>query len=308
MTSGDRRLAAVTEFAVILAFYQWYSAARHWVAGSEAAAYHNALQLVRVESAFGFFNEVAIQQWVLARDWLVQLLSLHYTTFHFAVPLVVLVVLFRRCPDRYLLYRNALGWTCALAVVVFWWWPLMPPRLLPGSYGFVDVFATEFRPPSVDHGFAPALYNGFAAMPSLHCAYALWCVVAVWPALRSHAGRVIVASHAAVTLLAVVATGNHFHLDAVGGAVVLMAGIALSRRRHRPYRLPTRRYLVGAGAALLGAALFIWIPKGLPMLAAQDLLVALLLGAAVLFRRSRRGRPEPATTPENTGELAQTTR
>jgi hypothetical protein len=43
------------------------------------------------------------------------------------------------------------------AVMTFALWPLMPPRLLPGSYGFVDVFATMFRPPSVDRGFGGPL-------------------------------------------------------------------------------------------------------------------------------------------------------
>ena len=100
----------------------------------------------------------------------------------------------------------------------------------------------------------------------------------------------------------------HFHLDAVGGAVVLMAGVALSRRRHRPYLMPTRRYLVGVGAALLGATLFIWIPKGQLMLAAEDLLVVFLLGAAAFFRGSRRDNAEPGTSSANIDELAQTTR
>jgi hypothetical protein len=72
--------------------------------------------------------------------------------------------------------------------------------------------------------------------------------------------------------------------------------------------MATRRYLVGVGAALLGAALFIWIPKGQPMLAAEDLLVALLVGAAVLLRRSRGGHAEPGTSPADTDELAQTAR
>ena len=274
LSSRDRRLAAVTEIGVLLAFYQWYSVARHWVAGSETAAYAHALQLIRIETSLGIYNEAGIHAWVLARRWLVQTLSLHYAVFHFVVPVVALIILFRRCPGRYLAYRNALAWMSVLAVVTFWLWPLMPPRLLPGSYGFVDVFATRFRPPAVDHGFAPALYNGFAAMPSLHVAYALWCVVALWPVLRSNLGRLALLGHLSVTIIAVVGTANHYHLDAVGGAAVLAGGVLLGRRR----RLPRIRSRAGiAAAGLVAAAVFIWMPKAEPLLVAENVLVAAVL-------------------------------
>lgn len=301
----------VTEIGVILAFYQWYSAARHWVAGSEAAAHHNAMRLIDLEASLGLFNEARFQQWALSIPWLIKLLSLHYTTFHFGVPALVLVILFRRWPERYRLYRNSLAWMSVLGVVTFALWPLMPPRLLPGSYGFVDVFATMFRPPSIDRGFAPALYNGFAAMPSLHVGYSLWCVAALVPVLSSRWARMAVMSHAAATMVAVVVTGNHYWLDAVGGALVLVGGVALSRRVRLPRLLPTP---VMAVIALLGAALVIWVPKGETALAIEDVAVAAVLvlvlavgrgvGGRGVAGRTRRRRPgasavvDPAETAE----------
>ncbi|MGH9008869.1 MAG: phosphatase PAP2 family protein [Acidimicrobiia bacterium] len=290
MALPDKRLAA-TEIGVVLAFYQWYSAARHWVAGSEAAAHRNAMRLIDLESSLGLFNEARFQQWALSIPWAVRLLSLHYMIFHFAVTVLALVILFRRSPERYRLYRNALGWMSVLGVVTFALWPLMPPRLLSGSYGFVDVFATKFRPPSIDRGFAPALYNGFAAMPSLHVAYALWCVAALVPVLASRWARIAVISHAAATMVAVVATGNHFWLDAVGGALAVVGGVALSRRIQLPQLLPTPAIAV---AGLLGAALFIWVPKGEAALAVEDVVVAGALVAAIAVRRRPGGRARRA--------------
>lgn len=287
MAQTERRLA-VTEIGVALAFYQWYSAARHWVAGSEAAAHRNAMRLIDLESALGLFNEARFQQWALSMPWLIKLLSFHYTTFHFAVPVLALLVLFRRAPERYLLYRNALAWMSVLGVVTFALWPLMPPRMLP-SYGFVDVFATMFRPPSIDRGFAPALYNGFAAMPSLHVGYALWCVAALVPVLASRWARMAVISHAAATMIAVVATGNHYWLDAVGGALAVAGGVALSRRIRLPKLLPTPAMAV---AGLLGAAFLIWVPKGEVALAVEDVVVAgaLVVALAVRSRAGHRAR------------------
>jgi hypothetical protein len=292
MATPSKRFV-VTEVGVILAFYQWYSAARHWVAGSEAAAHRNALRLVDLEAALGIFNEARFQQWALSIPWLIKLLGFHYTTFHFGVPILALVILYRRWPERYRLYRNALAWMSVLAVVTFALWPLMPPRLLPGSYGFVDVFATMFRPPSVDRGFAPALYNGFAAMPSLHVGYSLWCVAALVPVLSSKWARMAVVGHAVTTNVAVVVTGNHYWLDAVGGALVLLGGVALARRVRLPRLLPTPAMAV---IGLLAAALFIWVPKGETALVVEDVAIAaaLVLALAVrraLARRSEAGRP-----------------
>lgn len=294
MATPSKRFV-VTEVGVILAFYQWYSAARHWVAGSEAAAQRNAFRLVDLENALGIFNEAAFQQWALSIPWLIKLLSFHYTTFHFGVPILALVVLYRKWPERYGLYRNALAWMSVLAVVTFALWPLMPPRLLPGSYGFVDVFATMFRPPSVDRGFAPALYNGFAAMPSLHVGYSLWCVAALVPVLPSRWARLAVIGHAVTTNVAVVVTGNHYWLDAVGGALVLLGGVALARRVRLPRLLPTPAMAV---IGLLGAALVIWVPKAETALVMEDVAMAAVLVASlavrhVLVRRREAGQPQP---------------
>ena len=294
------RRSVVTEIGVILAFYQWYSAARHWAAGSEAAAHRNAMRLIDLEASLGLFNEARFQQWALSIPWLIKLLGFHYTTFHFGVPVMALVILFRRWPERYRLYRNSLAWMSVLGVVNFALWPLMPPRLLPGSYGFVDVFATMFRPPSIDRGFAPALYNGFAAMPSLHVGYALWCVAALVPVLSSRWARMAVMSHAAATMIAVVVTGNHYWLDAVGGALVLVGGVALSRRVRLPRLLPTPALAV---TGLLSAALFIWVPKGETALAIEDAAVAAVVVLTLAVRRrvgrqgvagTRRLRPGPS--------------
>ena len=280
-TARPLLIIAVAEIGVILAFYQWYSAARHWVAGSDAAALANALRLIDVEVAFGIFNEGAIQRRVLSMPWLVELLAAHYALLHFVVPVAALVVLFRRDRDRYYLYRRAFAWMSGMAVGCFALWPLLPPRLLPESFGFVDVLASVSRQPAIDHGFAPALYNPVAAMPSLHVGYALWSAAALWPVVTRRA-RIAAAVHVAATLAAVVVTGNHYHLDAAGAVAVLPAALFVANRVRFPRIAPAH---VCAAAGLIGAGLVIWLPKGLYLLAAEDLLVAGAVSALALAAR-----------------------
>ncbi len=71
-------------------------------------------------------------------------------------------------------------------------------------------------------------------MPSLHFGWSLFCATALAPRLRRRAARVAAALYPLLTLAAIVLTGNHFILDAAGGAVVFLAGYWLARRFTRP--------------------------------------------------------------------------
>ena len=68
------------------------------------------------------------------------------------------------------------------------------------------------------------LYNPFAAVPSLHFGYALLVGVTVALLAKGRVGRAIGWSYPAVMLLVIVATGNHFFLDAAGGALTIGIG------------------------------------------------------------------------------------
>jgi hypothetical protein len=70
-----------------------------------------------------------------------------------------------------------------------------------------------------------------AAMPSLHVGWALWCAWVVFLCSRSRCLQVLATTYAAGTVLVVIGTGNHYLLDAVGGAVVLALGVLATRPR-----------------------------------------------------------------------------
>lgn len=249
------------EVLLVLGFYAVYSAIRN-LFGSEsvspADALANAERIIDLEKALGLYVELDVQQAFLGSRWFVQSWNLFYGTFHFAVTVFALVWVYRRFPHLYARHRSTFLCTTGLALVGFALFPLMPPRLLSdcGEYGaclaamhpYVDTVADVGGLWSFDSGTMQKVSNQYAAMPSLHFAWATWSSLVLWPTLRgpspparARVAKVLVAAYPPATLFAVVVTGNHYWLDAVGGLVVLVAGWLLSAlvvrawvRAHQP--------------------------------------------------------------------------
>jgi len=217
------------EIVAIISFYLIYSAIRNANEGGEVAAFAHAKDLIAWQRALGINHEELLQDAALQFRPLVIAMNYFYGSFHFIVTIGVGVFLFQYWRDSYPLWRNTLAFTTALALVGFVLWPLMPPRLLPDSYGFVD---TLHRYPtfwSFNSGAVSKISNQYAAMPSLHCAWALWCACAAVPRAQRTWVKVLLALYPGMTVLAIVLTGNHFVLDAVGGFAVLGLGYVLAR-------------------------------------------------------------------------------
>nr|WP_079082980.1 bifunctional glycosyltransferase 87/phosphatase PAP2 family protein [Streptomyces antibioticus] len=174
---------------------------------------------------------IDIEHWanhaVVQVDWLRNFFDFYYTSFHFVVPLTVLGVLYWRRPADYRWARASLGFATLLALVGFWLYPLAPPRLMP-SLGVIDTVhgVQDFSKP--DYGTLTALTNQYAAMPSLHFGWSLWCGVVIAIVAPKWWLKPLGLLHPFFTVTAIVATGNHWVLDAVGGAVVVSAGFGLS--------------------------------------------------------------------------------
>jgi hypothetical protein len=218
------------EVAFVLVFYGIYSVVRNQFgsAGSPVAshneAFDHALEVIRFERAVGLFHEEAIQRWFLGWRWFIQFWNLFYGTFHFVVTAGCIVWLFRRFPERYVRWRTALACTTALALFGFALFPLLPPRLLPASYGFVDTLKNYGGLWSFDSGAMSKVSNQYAAMPSLHFAWSTWCAFVLVPTVRRMWVKVLAALYPVLTVFAIIVTANHYWLDAVGGAVILAMG------------------------------------------------------------------------------------
>jgi len=219
------------EITAATVFYAVYGVIRNLqgsAAVSDNLAMRNARRLIDLEELMGLYHERSIQQAFLGAEELMSIWNLFYGTFHFIVTVGVLVFLFRRFPIRYRRWRTCLAATTALALIGFIFYPLMPPRLMPSSYGFVDSLKVYGSLWSFESGAVEKVSNQFAAMPSLHFAWSLWCACALVPVLRRNWTKALAVLYPVLTLLAIVITGNHFVLDAVGGAIVLGAGVAFA--------------------------------------------------------------------------------
>jgi hypothetical protein len=232
------------EVGLIVGFYLLYSLVRNRFGSASVAAadaYANAVRVIDLERAFGIFNEADVQSWFLGAPGFLRAVNIYYGTLHFIVPIGVLAFLALRHPAAYRFWRTTILATTAVALVGFALMPLMPPRLLcecpygagtvaaaDGQPVFVDTLAEFGGLWSFDSSTVQAVSNQYAAMPSLHVGWALWCALAMLPFLRRWWAKALAVAYPGATTLAVVITGNHFWLDAVGGVAVVAVGYGIA--------------------------------------------------------------------------------
>ena len=229
------------EIVLVLIFYVFYSAIRNQFGStsvSSSKAFNNAESIIDLEDSLGLFFELEVQNFFIDWRWFIQFWNLFYGTFHFVVTAFALIWIYRKFPVLYPRWRTSFLCTTGLALIGFSLFPLMPPRLLTdcGQYGacvttwpFIDTVTDIGGLWSFDSGTMQRVSNQYAAMPSLHFAWASWCTLALWPTLKSRWTRTLIAIYPVATLFAVVVTGNHYWIDAIGGLVVLAVGILLGR-------------------------------------------------------------------------------
>jgi hypothetical protein len=215
--AGWQRLAReLVLVAVFLAVYEeigW-----HMVQAGGAAAGH-ALSVVSAERALGLFHERAVQAVFTPWDSVTDAFNTYYGGTHFLVPAAILAWLVLRHPERYARARTALAVMTAVAFVCFWLYPVAPPRLLPSSFGFVDTLRDRASG-HLEGSLINTAGDQYASMPSLHVAWAVWCALALYPMFRHWALRALVVAYPVMTTLVVVATGNHYFLDAAAGTLL----------------------------------------------------------------------------------------
>ena len=216
------------ELLLIRVGFWIYSYVRGLAPDERGTAEHHGDMVLAAESALRIDVEHGLNQLTAHTHWLRTLCDVYYQAFHYSVPITLLAVLFLRRPAEYRRVRTALSWTTLLALFGFWLFPLAPPRLMPGL-GFVDTAHGPQDLAHPDYGALTALSNQYAAMPSLHVGWSLWCAIVVIRMTPNLWLRALGALYPMCTLFVVIGTANHYLLDAVGGAMVVAAGFAIQR-------------------------------------------------------------------------------
>jgi hypothetical protein len=214
-----------------IAWLAWaYDAITNLTTLHVSLALANARGVLHVEHLLHIDPELTLDRWLAGHHTVGLVVSDYYDNAHFIVTLAVLGWLWWRRADLYRPLRNTLVLVNVLGFVVFWLYPVAPPRMLDG---FIDVVASTHAVGSWHTGALASHANQVAAMPSLHIAWAAWCTLALWRASERPIVRVLAVAYPSLTGLAVLATGNHFLLDIVGGVAVLAVSVLLVGSRGR---------------------------------------------------------------------------
>jgi hypothetical protein len=214
------------EIAFIAFVYYLYSLVRNSVPSHETGAIHRAQSLLSFEGSLHIDIEHSANLFVAGHAWIAYVCDYYYATLHFVVTIGVLIWLYLRHPLRYRSIRSVLMIMNVVALVGFWFLSLAPPRMLPG---FTDTLIKFHTWGSIASGSLAKESNQYAAMPSLHVGWALWCAIAIVTLAERRWVRILGIAYPLLTALVIIGTANHFVLDAAGGALVLGIAVAIER-------------------------------------------------------------------------------
>jgi membrane-associated phospholipid phosphatase len=210
-------LDALRQLALVAAAYYAYRLVRGFVDGQAGLAFENARLLVDIERSLGLFFEPGLQAWAKGEEWLLFGANWMYVNSHFVVTTTFLVWLYLARNYAFYYVRNMFMVAMGLALAGYMTFPTAPPRYLP-EWGFTDTVARFVGESAEDT--AGLLYNPFAAVPSMHVAFALMIAVPAFFLVRNRVLRWLWAVYPAVVSFVVIVTANHYWVDAALGALV----------------------------------------------------------------------------------------
>jgi hypothetical protein len=201
--------------------YWLYRLVRGMVDGRAAEAFENAREVIDIERGLGLFIEPSVHAWASGSSFVSDVASWMYLNSHFAVTTVALAWIYLRRNERFYFVRNMFMVAMALALVGYAALPTAPPRLMP-EWGFSDSVAS-FTGVDSSAGSADVLFNPFAAIPSMHVAFALMIGLTMPQLVKRQWARILWWAYAPMVTFVVIATANHWWLDAFLGALVAAA-------------------------------------------------------------------------------------
>jgi hypothetical protein len=265
----------ILEGAIIAVAFLLYFWVRGAVVDRPEAAYWHARDIIDLQRSLGFLWEDELNAWTSDRHTIAQAMNLIYFYLHFPLIIAFGIWLYYFRRGQYTFVRDSFLASGAIALVVYWLYPVAPPRELPllsqmyepGAPGYVLGFTDtmkEYLGYAYDTQSTRAFVNPYAAMPSLHFGWDLLLGIAVIRAFRGRAWGWLLwpvgIALPTLQVLSITMTANHFVVDAVAGGIVAMAGLGIAwamqryaypRLEERLRRLPwpsVRRFLWGEEA------------------------------------------------------------
>lgn len=224
------------QLLLFAAAYYAYRYTRGWVNTPDVAAtaFTNARTLIDLERTLNVFIEPGVQALVAGERWIADLASWIYINAQTTVTLSCLIWIYLFRNRSFYFVRNMFLCAFAIALVGYVLYPTAPPRFFP-EWGFYDA-VEDFTNIPQDSVTIDALFNPYAAVPSMHVGFAL---MIAWPLAalsRNRTAKLFWAVYPLLVTFVIVVTANHFLADAVLGAITAGIGalVALALGRLRP--------------------------------------------------------------------------
>lgn len=218
--------SGLLEIFLIVALWVSYTSSRLLASNDMDSALARAKELVRFESYVGLDWERPINQFFVDHGTLGLLSSYWYSAAHYLVTPVVLLWIYLCHRAHYVTLRRALMVATVIALGLYLLLPTAPPRFVDGFTDVLDLHSAQGwwgADASAPRGLGQ-LTNELAAFPSLHAGWSLWVAIAIQEVTRSRLLRTLGWSHAVITAVVIVGTGNHWMLDAIVGWLVVLVG------------------------------------------------------------------------------------
>jgi PAP2 superfamily len=235
---------AVRQLLLFATAYYAYQIVRGAVDSKVATASWNATKIINLEHSLHFFVEPSVQAWATSKHWIIDAADWMYLNSHFTLTFGALVFIYRFRNDSFYFVRNMFMIAMGIALVGYALYPTAPPRLMQ-EWGFTDTVA-QFTGVHVENEPVSALLNLYAAVPSMHVCFAL---MVGWPLarlVRPRPLKVLWALYPFLVVFVVVATGNHYVMDALLGAITAaisatLAHLLLARARPHAWSFGARQ-------------------------------------------------------------------
>jgi hypothetical protein len=206
----------IRQVALFLFVYQGYQVVRGIADGEHSVAIANAERVIHLERSLGAFFEPGLQQAFISHRWVIDLANWMYLNSHFVITTAFLVWLYLFRHENFRFVRNMFLVAMGVALIGYLVYPTAPPRLVPGA-GFTDTIGA-FTSTSQDSSAVSVLVNPYAAVPSMHIAFALMIGVPGVALSRTAWARMWWSAYPLLVFFVIVVTANHFWFDAAAGA------------------------------------------------------------------------------------------
>ena len=227
-------LDLLLQLGLFFTAYQGYQVVRGLVDGESDLAFAHADRIIAFERGIGAFFEPGLQGSLIDHAWIIDTANWLYLNSHFVVTTAFLAWLYLFHNRNFYFVRNMFMVAMALALVGYALYPTAPPRLLPGV-GFTDTIAS-FTGGAQDSQTASLLLNKYAAVPSMHIGFSTMIAGTAFSIVDNRVGRGLWLLYPIVVFFVIVATANHFWIDAAAGALVAACSALVARHVLAPVR------------------------------------------------------------------------